>query len=187
MTRDPRNLMWAEACTLLERAEQLRRQFFEPSGAPSRTARWEPPIDVLETERQLWIIAALPGVPPEAVHVTIEGETLIVAGDPPPAVAGPECQYSKAGDSVWALRAARRAEIRAPAARRTGAPAWLPRADLRQARLSNERAKSKRMNQTEHTAKSADDAASAENQFAAGPAARPGTSLSRTRPCRKAR
>jgi HSP20 family molecular chaperone IbpA len=80
VTRDPKNLMWAEACTLLERAEQLRRQFFEPSGTPSRAARWEPPIDVLETERHLWIIAALPGVPPEAVHVAIEGETLIVAG-----------------------------------------------------------------------------------------------------------
>jgi HSP20 family molecular chaperone IbpA len=75
--------MWAEACTLLERAEQLRRQFFEPSGAGSRAARWEPPIDVLETEQRLWIIAALPGVPPEAVHVTIEGETLIVAGTRP--------------------------------------------------------------------------------------------------------
>ena len=43
-------------------------------------ARWEPPIDILETEGQLWIIAALPGVPPEAVRVVIEGETLIVAG-----------------------------------------------------------------------------------------------------------
>ncbi len=75
--------MWAEACTLLERAEQLRRQFFEPSGGSSCHARWEPPIDVLETERQLWIIAALPGVPPEAVQVKFEGETLIVAGTRP--------------------------------------------------------------------------------------------------------
>jgi HSP20 family molecular chaperone IbpA len=83
VARDPRNLMWAEACALLERAEQLRRQFFEPSTEPSCNARWEPPIDVLETELQLWIIAALPGVPPEAVQVTIEGETLIVAGTRP--------------------------------------------------------------------------------------------------------
>jgi HSP20 family molecular chaperone IbpA len=83
VTRDPSNLMWAEACSLLERAEQLHRQFFEPCGGVARTARWEPPIDVLETERQLWIIAALPGVAPEAVQVKIEGETLIVAGQRP--------------------------------------------------------------------------------------------------------
>ena len=33
-------------------------------------------MDVFETERQVWIIAALPGVAPEAVRVDIEGPTL---------------------------------------------------------------------------------------------------------------
>ena len=78
--RDPKNQMWAEACALLKQAEQLHRQFFEPS---RDGARWEPPIDMLETERQLWIIAALPGVAPEAVRVEIEGPTLIIAGTRP--------------------------------------------------------------------------------------------------------
>lgn len=81
--RDPKNQMWAEACALLKQAEQLHRQFFEPSREGGRTARWEPPIDVFETERQLWIIAALPGVAPEAVRVEIEGEMLIIAGSRP--------------------------------------------------------------------------------------------------------
>ena len=85
MTRDPRNLMWAEACALLDRAEQLRRQFFEPTPETGRFARWEPPIDVLETERQLRIIVALPGVAPEAVQVTTEGGVLtVVAARPLP-------------------------------------------------------------------------------------------------------
>ena len=85
MTRDPRNLMWAEACALLDRAEQLRRQFFEPTCETGRLARWEPPIDVLETERQLRIIVALPGVAPEAVQVTTEGGVLtVVAARPLP-------------------------------------------------------------------------------------------------------
>ena len=75
--------MWAEACTLLERAEQLRRQFFEPAREGTLRARWEPPIDVLETERQLFIIAALPGVAPEAVQVKIESGTLTIAGTRP--------------------------------------------------------------------------------------------------------
>lgn len=75
--RDPKNQMWAEACAMLKQAEQLHRQFFEPS----RTgARWEPPVDVFETERELCIIAALPGVAPEAVRVEFEGQTLVIAG-----------------------------------------------------------------------------------------------------------
>jgi len=77
--RDPKNQMWAEACAMLKQAEALHRQFFEPSQG-ARAARWEPPVDVFETERQLWIIAALPGVAPEAVRVEIEGPTLIIAG-----------------------------------------------------------------------------------------------------------
>jgi HSP20 family molecular chaperone IbpA len=77
--RDPKNQMWAEACAMLKQAEALHRQFFEPSPGV-RAARWEPPVDIFETERQLWIIAALPGVAPEAVRVEIEGPTLIIAG-----------------------------------------------------------------------------------------------------------
>ena len=80
--RDPKNQMWAEACTLLNQAEQLHRQFFEPCGG-AHAARWEPPIDVFETEGELWIIAALPGVAPEAVRVEIEGQTLTITGTRP--------------------------------------------------------------------------------------------------------
>lgn len=75
--RDPKNQMWAEACAMLKQAEQLHRQFFEPSRSD---ARWEPPVDIFETERQLTIIAALPGVVPEAIRVEIEGQTLIIGG-----------------------------------------------------------------------------------------------------------
>jgi HSP20 family molecular chaperone IbpA len=78
--RDAKNQMWAEACALLKQAEQLHRQFFEPS---RNGARWEPPVDVFETERQVMIIAALPGVAPEAVRVELQGETLIIAGTRP--------------------------------------------------------------------------------------------------------
>ena len=75
--RDPKNQMWAEACAMLKQAEQLHRQFFEPSRSG---ARWEPPVDVFETERELCIIAALPGVAPEAVRVEFEGQTLVIVG-----------------------------------------------------------------------------------------------------------
>jgi HSP20 family molecular chaperone IbpA len=78
--RDPKHLMWSEACALIKQAEQLHRQFFEPSRAVGSAARWEPPVDMFETERQLFIIAALPGVVPEAVRVEVEGPILIIAG-----------------------------------------------------------------------------------------------------------
>ena len=78
--RDPKHYMWAEACALLKQAEQLNRQFFEPSREATRAARWEPPVDVFETEAELLIITALPGVAPEAVRVEIEGETVMIAG-----------------------------------------------------------------------------------------------------------
>ena len=78
--RDPKNQMWADACAMLKQAEQLHRQFFEPSRSG---ARWEPPVDIFETERELCIIAALPGVAPEAVRVEFEGQTLVIAGARP--------------------------------------------------------------------------------------------------------
>ena len=81
--RDPKHLMWAEACAMLQKAEKLNRQFFEPSREGARGPRWEPPIDILETERQVWIIAALPGVAPEAVRVEMQNDTLIIAGTRP--------------------------------------------------------------------------------------------------------
>lgn len=69
--------MWAEARDFLERAERLQRQFFEPG---THGARWEPPIDIFETEHELWVIVALPGVTPDAVQVQIDGHMLVIAG-----------------------------------------------------------------------------------------------------------
>jgi HSP20 family molecular chaperone IbpA len=86
--RDPKNQMFAEACALIKQAEQLHRQFFEPSQQGARTARWEPPVDVFETEHELTIITALPGVAPENVRAEIEGQTLIITGSRPLPAAG---------------------------------------------------------------------------------------------------
>lgn len=74
----PRDWMWAEACELLDRAERLHRQFFQP--VPARSAQWQPPVDVFETDRALWIMVALPGVSADHVEIVIQGAVLIVAG-----------------------------------------------------------------------------------------------------------
>ena len=65
---------------MLARAEQLHRQLFQPTRAKGRSLAWEPPVDVLETEQELLIIVALPGVDPDRVKVSIDGPELIVAG-----------------------------------------------------------------------------------------------------------
>jgi HSP20 family protein len=75
--------MWAEACGLLERAERLHRQFFQPGPAEGRRPSWEPPVDILETEAELWILVALPGVGADRLEVLVDSGTLVVSGERP--------------------------------------------------------------------------------------------------------
>jgi HSP20 family molecular chaperone IbpA len=72
--------MWAEACELLEQAERLRRQSFVPARSLAKGPTWEPPADVLETDHELSIQVALPGVAPDQVKVVIDAGVLIVTG-----------------------------------------------------------------------------------------------------------
>ena len=72
--------MWARACELIDRAERLHRQFFQPTAVPVRDLCWEPPIDVIETDAELLISVALPGVDSNAVKVTVESGTVMVTG-----------------------------------------------------------------------------------------------------------
>jgi HSP20 family protein len=79
-TRDPLNWMLSEAIDSLARAERLHRQFFSVQATGTREARWEPPIDVLETDEELLILVALPGVDLDQVDVVIEEGVLIISG-----------------------------------------------------------------------------------------------------------
>ena len=76
---DPRTWMWTEACALLDRAERLNRRFFEPG----ETSAWSPPVDIFETDTEVWILAALPGVEPRNLAVHVEGDTLVLSGHRP--------------------------------------------------------------------------------------------------------
>jgi len=76
--RDPINWMLSEAIGSLARAERLRQQFFVlQSQAGTREACWEPPIDVLETDEEILILVALPGVDPERVEAVIEADGVL--------------------------------------------------------------------------------------------------------------
>jgi len=72
--------MWAEACDALARAERLQREFFR-LGPPSVGPNWEPPVDIFETERELTIVAALPGVPQPAVEISVADGIIKISGE----------------------------------------------------------------------------------------------------------
>ncbi len=75
-----RSLMWSEACEMLARAERLRQVFFTPSRSLDQGPVWEPPVDVLETDTQVLVLMALPGVDPDQVEAAIDGTDLVVLG-----------------------------------------------------------------------------------------------------------
>lgn len=75
--RDRQSWMWADACELLEQAERLHRQFFQ-LGANQQRISWEPPVDMIESERELLLVVALPGVEPNRVTLSTEGNELVI-------------------------------------------------------------------------------------------------------------
>ena len=77
---DPRTLMWTTACEMVDRAERLHRQFFQPMAAPIRDLSWEPPIDITETDSEILITVAFPGVDRDAVKVTVDADGVSVVG-----------------------------------------------------------------------------------------------------------
>lgn len=77
---DPVTLMWTEAVQMLTRAERLHSQLFRPGGRKPDQACWQPPVDVLETDREVLVVAALPGVDADAVEAVIEDGALVLSG-----------------------------------------------------------------------------------------------------------
>ena len=77
---DPRTLMWTTACEMIDRAERLHRQFFQPIAAPMPELSWEPPIDIIETDSEILITVALPGVDPDAMKVSVDADGISVVG-----------------------------------------------------------------------------------------------------------
>src|SRR6201998_1062670 len=81
MARDvPRDWMWSEACEMLARAERMHRELFRPSTQQAQLPAWEPPVDILETEFEVLVLVALPGVDPDDAQALIEDGDLVIAG-----------------------------------------------------------------------------------------------------------
>lgn len=69
---------WSDAFEMLARAERMHRQFFRPIGPPA--VAWEPPVDVLETERAVLVFVALPGVDLDEAEASLDGGELVFSG-----------------------------------------------------------------------------------------------------------
>jgi HSP20 family molecular chaperone IbpA len=65
---------------MIDRAERLHRQFFQPATAPIHDLSWEPPVDIAETDPEILITVALPGVDRGAVKVTVDADRVLVEG-----------------------------------------------------------------------------------------------------------
>lgn len=72
--------MWSEACEMLARAERLHRGLFRPALPQARVPAWEPPADILETDTEVLVLVALPGVDADNVQAVIEDGDLVIAG-----------------------------------------------------------------------------------------------------------
>jgi HSP20 family molecular chaperone IbpA len=72
--------MWSEACEMLARAERMHREVFRPASSQARAPAWEPPVDILETEYEVLVLVALPGVNADDAQAVIEESDLVIAG-----------------------------------------------------------------------------------------------------------
>jgi HSP20 family protein len=82
-------LIWQRANALLQQAERIQRNFLEIAvrshyrALPGRSSYWEPPVNVIETDDAVWVIAAIPGVTPERIEVRLKGSELTISGERP--------------------------------------------------------------------------------------------------------
>lgn len=86
-------VVWRRANDLRRQAERIQRNFLQMAVTTryrihqGRNARWEPPVNVIETEEAVWVISALPGVSKDNVKVELDGNDLVISGRRPV----PEC------------------------------------------------------------------------------------------------
>lgn len=73
--------MWAEACEMLTRADRLHRQFFQLGKPAAAKPTWQPPVDIFETDEELRIVVALPGVEARDLEVNLDPGELVIAAE----------------------------------------------------------------------------------------------------------
>lgn len=69
---------WEPFAELAELRDRLDRAFGEMAGGEGRT--WAPRIDVAREKERIVVQAELPGIKPEEVEISIEGDVLTISG-----------------------------------------------------------------------------------------------------------
>jgi HSP20 family protein len=73
--------MWDEALHALEQAERRHRRFYGLAGVRSTQPLWEPPADIFESESEILVSIALPGVSPDGVTVEVTANGIVVSAE----------------------------------------------------------------------------------------------------------
>jgi HSP20 family protein len=73
--------MWDEALHALEQAERRHRRFYGLTGVRSTQPLWEPPADIFESESEILVTIALPGVRPDSINVQITPNGIVVSAE----------------------------------------------------------------------------------------------------------
>lgn len=75
---------WQDMVTLRDAMNQLIEESTTPSLSWQRSPKEEVsrlPVDVYRTAEEIVVVASLPGLLPEEVNITIEGDTLTIRGE----------------------------------------------------------------------------------------------------------
>lgn len=73
------NLMWGQACDMLQRAERWQRQLYQLAQIGQLPA-WEPPVDIFESQTELLLRVAVPDVRHEDLTIRLEESVLRLTG-----------------------------------------------------------------------------------------------------------
>jgi HSP20 family molecular chaperone IbpA len=72
--------MWERARNLIDQAEKLQKQFGQRGGGGDGASGWAPPVDMVETKTEVFVLVALPGAAPRDIKVGFDGLTLTISG-----------------------------------------------------------------------------------------------------------
>ena len=79
-----------------ERMEQAWRHVIGPPGSPRFCVSViEPPVDVYETDAEVFVILEIAGIADEDVDIEVEGRTMIIRGERRPVSGRPQRLYSQ--------------------------------------------------------------------------------------------
>lgn len=79
-------VIWQRASDLIQQAERIQRNFLQiAAGAhyyagSTRVSRWVPPVSVVESDKSIWVLSALPGVSRDCLEARLEAGELVISG-----------------------------------------------------------------------------------------------------------